>query len=307
MKTLIATLVLSAALLTPQFAGAQEIVCPKSSTNPDKNKEEARRYFSMGITFYKMQNYKKSVVSFNCVINLVPYSTMARFRLALSYKHLKMYDKAAEHLKWVLVDVSAEAKPLKGQAQKHMKEIQDILDARKAEADRKAAAKHKAEEERKRAELARLKAENDRKAAAVRKAEADRKKAEAAKKDAKLPGPVKGPEETSSTAMTSTWWFWTGVGATAVFTLATVGLGFKTLAARDIYEQEYDDEGPKSDLILYRTLTDVALGAAIISGALLVYGILTHNDKPMKPAEVQTAVLPMCSGTGCGISFTLAF
>ncbi|PKN16852.1 MAG: hypothetical protein CVU65_18830, partial [Deltaproteobacteria bacterium HGW-Deltaproteobacteria-22] len=62
---------------------AQEIVCPKASTNVEENKNEARRYYNMGNTYFNMKQYDKSAASFVCVINLVPYSIMARYRLAL--------------------------------------------------------------------------------------------------------------------------------------------------------------------------------------------------------------------------------
>jgi len=260
----------------PHVCGAQEIVCPKSSTNPDKNKEEGRRYFSMGITAFNMKQYQRSVASFTCVIALVPYSSKARFWLALGYKHLKKYEKALENFNWVLADVSTEAKPLKKQVAQHVQETLEILKKVKSAARDKADAQRKAEAERKRL-------------LAVTMREAAKSK------------------QTETSGMTSQWWFWAGVGATAVFTLATAGLGITTLVVKGKYDDDHSDD-TKNSLFLYRTLTDVSLGAALISGALLVYGIFTNTDRASTPARRDTvSVLPLCSGSGCGISFTWSY
>ncbi|PKN16850.1 MAG: hypothetical protein CVU65_18820, partial [Deltaproteobacteria bacterium HGW-Deltaproteobacteria-22] len=232
----------------------------------------------------------KSAASFVCVINLVPYSIMARYRLALSYDALGKYSLAREQLQWVLADASEEARPLKADAQKRFDQIKDLPDkgaavvkppvdpaaekARLEEAARIAAEKRKKDEAEKariaaearnkdEAEKARIAAENRKKADAekARIAAEARKKAadEKAARDAKIGSGE--PAAPSTPGLTSKWWFWTGVATTAVFTGAAVFFGMQTLDARDKWETNWNPED-RSALEDNRLFTDLAIGGA---------------------------------------------
>ncbi len=314
---------------------AQEIVCPKASTNVEDNKNEARRYYNMGNTYFNMKQFEKSAASFVCVINLVPYSIMARYRLALSYDNLGKYSLAREQLQWVLADASEEAKPLKADAQKRFDEIKDLPDKGVAvvkppvdPAAEKARLAAEAEKARL-ADEARIAAENQKKAAAEKaridaearkKADAEkarrqadeariaaeaRKKsaAEKAARDAKngAPGsPAPAPK------LTSRWWFWTGVGATAVFTGAAVFFGIKTLDARDRWETDWNPED-RSMLEDNRLFTDLSIGGAVISAAALGVGILLARPKKTQDAKTGWMIVPACGPEGCMMTFSLGF
>jgi hypothetical protein len=289
-----------------------------------------------------MKQYEKSAASFVCVINLVPYSIMARYRLALSYDQLGKYSLAREQFQWVLADASEEARPLHADAQKRLDQIKDLPDkgavvvkppvdpaaekARLAEEARIAAENQKkadAEKARKKAEEARVAAENQKKADAEkarRKADEARRKAdeariaaenqkkadaEKARRDAEngtTPAPAKRP------SLTSRWWFWTGVGATVVFTGAAVGLGKMTLDARDKWETDWnpDDRSKLEDLRLF---TDLALAGAVVSAAALTVGILLSGSGSTSTEKTKAGwlIVPACGPEGCMMTFTLGF
>ncbi len=195
-------------LAWPARASSQSLVCPDPGKDVEQNKAEARRYFELGTTYFNMDQFGKSAEAFACVIKLVPYTVMARYRLAVSYDRLGKLEPAKEQYRWVLASTSKEAQSLKAEVKKRLDEIlkqeADKAAAIKAEADRKAKAEAEAkakaeaeararqealakaeaerieriEAERKAKEDAWAKAEADKKA----KAEANRKALEAARK-----------------------------------------------------------------------------------------------------------------------------
>jgi len=311
---------------------AQELVCPKPTNNQEENKNEARRYYNMGNTYFNMKQFDKSAASFVCVINLVPYSIMARYRLALSYDNLGKYSLAREQLQWVLADASEEAKPLKTDAQKRFDQIKDLPDkgavvvkppvdpaaekarlAVEAEKARIAAEAEKARievENRKKAdaEKARLAAEKQKRddaekarlAAEARKKAADEKAARDAKNGSGEPVVPAAPK------LTSRWWFWTGVGATAVFTGAAVFFGMKTLDARDKWETDWNPED-RSALEDNRLFTDLSIGGAVISAAALGVTLWLTRPKKIDDAKTGWTIVPACGPEGCMMTFSLGF
>ena len=301
-------------------AHAQEIVCPKATSNQEENKNEARRYYNMGNTYFNMKQFDKSAASFVCVINLVPYSIMARYRLALSYDALGKYSLAREQLQWVLADASEEAKPLKVDAQKRFDEIKNLPDkgavvvkppvdsvaekARLAEEARIAAEKRKKDE----AEKARIAAEARKKDAdeKARIAAENRKKADAEKAARDAKNGAGEPVAPSTPGLTSKWWFWTGVATTAVFTGAAVFFGMQTLDARDKWETNWNPED-RSALEDNRLFTDLAIGGAVISAAALGVGILLARPKKTDDTKTGWMMVPACGPEGCMMTFSLGF
>ncbi|PKN27658.1 MAG: hypothetical protein CVU65_01625, partial [Deltaproteobacteria bacterium HGW-Deltaproteobacteria-22] len=265
----------------------------------------------------------KSAASFVCVINLVPYSIMARYRLALSYDALGKYSLAREQLQWVLADASEEARPLKADAQKRFDQIKDLPDKGAAvvkppvdpaieEARRKAEAEkvRLAAEARKKAdaEKARLAAEK-RKQDETEKAriEAEARKKAAAEKAARDAKNGSGePVAPTTPGLTSRWWFWTGVATTAVFSGAAVFMGIQTLNAKDRWETDWNPED-RSALEDNRLFTDLAIGGAVISAAAL--GVTIWLTRPKKTDDTKTGwmMIPACGPEGCMMTFSLGF
>lgn len=130
-----------------------------------------------------------------------------------------------------------------------------------------------------------------------------------------VPGTTPVPEQPKPVVPQSqpyytTWWFWTGTGATTVFTLATMAFGIRTLDLQDKWKKSsYTDTNVKDDGVLSRTLTDVFLVGALVSAGLTVWGVLTHPSTP-SPATTQNQngwLVPSCGPNGCGLVFSLSF
>ncbi len=128
MKTILTCIFSLALLMSSAAVDAQQINCPKPSGDVEKDKDEARRYFTMGNTFFDVEDYRQSRDSFLCVISLVPYSVMARFRLARSFEELGQYTLARAQYKWVMVDRSGESAALKPEVEKRLAAMENKPD-----------------------------------------------------------------------------------------------------------------------------------------------------------------------------------
>jgi len=96
--------------------------------NEEENKQVARKYYQMGNVYYKMQDYQTSIESYECVLTLVPYSLLTRYHLARSYDAIGYYSKAREQYKWVIASDSDDAKQLKLEIKKRVKDIEGFAD-----------------------------------------------------------------------------------------------------------------------------------------------------------------------------------
>jgi len=281
-------------LLGPAMARAQDIVCPRPSQDPEYNKNEARSYYNMGNTFFKMKQYEKSAASFVCVLNLVPYSIMARYRLAKSYDYLGRYGAAREQYQWILADASDEAAVLKPEVEKRLSELGD-------QPDRPTGATP-AGEPPKDVPVTDPKdgtpTPKDPSPAADKPPVADK------------PPTGDSPPATGAGGLTSRWWFWTGVGAVAVFTGAALFSGAKTLTYRDRWESDWRP-ADRDALENWRLATDLSIGAAVVSAAAL--GVAIWLDRPGRATKSTPTtasrwlVLPSCGPAGCGLSLSWGF
>ena len=275
-------------------ARAQEIVCPKPSGDPEYNKNEARSYYNMGNTFFTMKQYEKSVASFVCVINLVPYSIMARYRLGKSYDALGRFSLAREQYQWILADASDEASVLKTELQKRFDEIKTLPD--KADAPVPTEPKTATQED------------PGTKPAVVHPADPGTVSppAGADPKTDVTPGPAEGSPRP---AITSRWWFWTGIGATVVFTGTALFAGAQTLKYQDRWEADWNP-ADRDALEDYRLITDLALGGAVISAAavgLALWFYLPEATPKTPKATSHLLVLPACGPEGCMMTLSWGF
>ncbi len=284
-------------LLNPVMARAQDIVCPRPSQDPEYNKNEARSYYNMGNTFFNMKQYEKSAASFVCVLNLVPYSIMARYRLAKSYDFLGRYGAAREQYRWILADASDEAAVLKPEVEKRLAELGDQPDrttGTPAAGDPPkdgTPPKHGTPP-------------------AGDPPKDGTPPAGDPPKDGTPPKPVTSPAPPAG-GLTARWWFWTGVGAVAVFTGAALFSGARTLTYRDRWESDWRP-ADRDALEDWRLATDLSIGAAVVSAAAL--GLAIWLDRP-GPATTTPAgntaarwfVLPSCGPAGCGLSLSWEF
>ncbi|MBU1509066.1 hypothetical protein KKD52_01795 [Myxococcota bacterium] len=291
MKTFLSLIIVFSMWIgSPTFARAQEIVCPKPSGDPEYNKNEARSYYNMGNTFFTMKQYEKSAASFVCVINLVPYSIMARYRLGKSYDALGRFSLAREQYQWILADASDEASVLKAEVQKRFDEIKNLPD--------------------KVADPAKDPAVGVTDPVTTDPAQpTDPKPTDPKPADPKPADPTVSGPPPSQPPLTSRWWFWTGVGATAVFTVAAVYSGLQTVKYQDRWESDWRP-ADRSALEDWRLRTDLALGGAVISAVALGAALWLNHTKatPARPAAgTSVLLLPACGPAGCGLSLTWEF
>ncbi|MBU1068876.1 hypothetical protein KJ975_04825 [Myxococcota bacterium] len=291
MKTFLSLIIVFSMWIgSPTFARAQEIVCPKASGDPEYNKNEARSYYNMGNTFFTMKQYEKSAASFVCVINLVPYSIMARYRLGKSYDALGRFSLAREQYQWILADASDEASVLKAEVQKRFDEIKSLAD--------------------KAADPAKDPAVGVTDPVTTDPAPDGDKPTEPAKDPAAAgTDPVTTDPAPSQPPLTSRWWFWTGVGATAVFTVTAVYSGLQTVKYQDRWESDWRP-ADRSALEDWRLRTDLALGGAVISAVALGAALWLNHTKatPVKSSGgTSVLLLPACGPAGCGLSLTWEF
>ncbi len=112
----------------------------------------------------------------------------------------------------------------------------------------------------------------------------------------------------------SRWWFWTGVGAVALFAGTAMFTGWQALEYRDRWETDWENHD-RDSLNHYKNMTDLALGGVVLSAAALGYAIWSH--RPVRPAGAQPAtaspgaanllVMPACGPGGCMITLSLGF
>ena len=82
-------------------------------------------------------------------------------------------------------------------------------------------------------------------------------------------------------------WPWVAFGGAAVFSTAAIVLGTQTLKQRDDFVDNHpDDDSERDQAVRLRTLTNVAWGAAIVSGA--VGAVLLLSDSGDEPATKST-------------------
>jgi len=260
-----------------QVSFAQRISCPPVNKDPELNKSEARRYFQMGSTFVKTNEHTKSIRSFECVLKLVPYSMMARLQLAKSYDALEQYSKALVHYRWVIAEGSADSESLKPEIEKRIAEIEPLPDR------------------------------------ALTPEEIDQlsepKEVVIPRDPVKVPHqPKSPPKPTWLETLTTEWWFWTGAGATVLFTGLTIYGGISSMQLNDKWEKTWEDD-VKKDLDSRQMMTDISLVAALLSAGGLSVALYFHHENFVKTGQAAPVSLlfPSCDGKGCMLSFTLSF
>jgi len=317
----LALVILSIGLVPP--ARAQKLVCPKASADPEKNKVEARRYYNMGGVYFNMNDFEKSAESFLCVLTLVPYSLMARYQLARSYDKMGKYELARQHYKWVSLDPSEEAKTLHEEVKKRLDELKGLPDKTPVATDPESLIHEEAKKKAEAARLAQEKAERDEQVrrdlearqkreaelAAKKKLEEEALQRERERLAKEKAGKNVPPLVHAEVPLMSRWWFWTGIAATAAFTITATFTGLRVLDLNDKWDH-YNRDGDREDLLRYRTYTDLALGGALVSAGALAFTIW-QTSKPSTRSSIRTTdrfrLLPSCGPGACGLTFSWDF
>ncbi len=125
------------------------------------------------------------------------------------------------------------------------------------------------------------------------------------------PAPEPSPPSTAAgpSGLTTRWWFWTGVGVTAAFTLGTVWAGAKALGSNDDWEQG-GQPADRDRALKYQDMTDTFLAGAVITAAAV--GVVSWMYHKKHGAQVHTkaspvSLVPGCAAHGCVLTLSWQF
>ena len=114
-------------MLLSSKVSATDISCPRPREDQEWNKSEGRRYFTLGNTMFKAEKYAEAVLSFECVLKLVPYSVNTRHRLAESYEKAGDLTAAREQYLLALADDSPETEALRPAIKAKVNELEQRI------------------------------------------------------------------------------------------------------------------------------------------------------------------------------------
>lgn len=132
----------------------------------------------------------------------------------------------------------------------------------------------------------------------------------ASDKGGDLPPSKTEPGAQGNASLTSRWWFWTGVGTTAVLAGVTVWAGLQSRDYNDKWQQIWDTEY-RDKARLYQNITDAALAGALVSA--VVTGVaswmfLRDGQSGSSASAGKSAFLvPVCDGAACTLHLTFSF
>ncbi len=108
-------------------------------------------------------------------------------------------------------------------------------------------------------------------------------------------------------SLTSRWWFWTGIGATAIFTGVTVWAGLRAQDYNDQWRQMWDTKY-HDKAVQYQNFTDAALAGAIVSAVITgIASWISLRDTGSASAGKTAFFAPACDGTSCMLQLTLFY
>ncbi len=113
-------------------------------------------------------------------------------------------------------------------------------------------------------------------------------------------GPARGdgPVQAEGPAgLTSRWWFWTGVGVTALLTAGTVWAGMQTVSANDEWEKhrKVDD---RDRAMRYQDLTDLCLAGALTGAVAVTVASVIWKKRQGAPAGATGTSVRLVPGLG---------
>ena len=110
-------------------------------------------------------------------------------------------------------------------------------------------------------------------------------------------------------SLTSRWWFWTGVGTTAVLAGTTVWAGLRAKDYNDQWRQVWDD-AYRDKAEFYQKVTDILLVGTLVSAvATGVASWLFLSQQPSSRAipPKSAFIVPSCDGITCMLQLTVLF
>jgi Tetratricopeptide repeat len=259
----------------------------------------------LGKAFYSKANYKMAVKHFEKAISLKADSKLY-FNIAQCYRLLKEYEKSLQYYNLFLPyirNVKTVSKKrrevLETEVMALIVELTGLLEKQKSEAATKKVQMEKIAKEKARIESEKLRLQVEK------------------LKNRKTPLGVKvAPEKTmhitptrgvSVPGVSSRWWFWAGIGTVATGIILGTVSAFQAVSYRDKWTTDWNTKD-EDNAYMYRTITDISFGVAIISSIALTVGILKFNGKPRENSPSSgVAFVPYCAPGSCGATLTFSF
>lgn len=258
-------------------------------TAKPQNQKVFDAFMNTARVLYGEQKYEDAIVQFEKAYQTIP-DPKIWFNLGQCHRLLNHQEQALFYYRKFL-----EALPT----------IKELPEAKKAAVEKEVRQWVSELEKEKAAEDERLRKEE------AEKAERERLERERAGQG-KEPGtdPGQGPKAPGGEGgLTSKWWFWTGVGATVVFTAATVWAGTQALSYNDAWKKDWNP-ADRDNATKYMNITDLSLAGAVIAGVAVSVATVLHLKSGPAQVKGETApvsFVPACDGAGCYLSFTLNF
>jgi len=264
---------------------------PTAAAQP-KAKKLFDAYKNAAVVLYEEQKYQEAIVQFEKAYETIP-DPKIWFNLGQCHRLLNHYEQALLYYGKFLDALPKIADLTDGKKAAVGQEVRQWVEKLKVEKAAEDERLRMEEEEKKRLEQERLKAENP----------------DGVKHDDNKAPDGSGRLAAGSDALTSKWWFWTGVGATVVLTAVTVWAGTQALSYNDAWKKDWDP-ADKDSAEKFMNITDLSLAGAVVAGIAVSVATYLHLGKEPAQVEGKTApvsLLPSCDGAGCYLSLTLNF
>ena len=259
---------------------------PSARAQP-RNKKLFDAYKGAAVALYEDQKYGEAISQFEKAFATIP-DPKIWFNLGQCHRLLNHTEQALLYYEKFL-----EALP----------KIQDLSENKKAAVAQEV-----------RQWVDKLKAERNAEDERIRKEEEEKKRLEPERPANTEPAVTKAPPSTEregpeAVTLTSKWWFWTGVGATVIFTAATVWAGTQALSYNDAWKKDWDPSD-RDSAKKFQNITDLSLAGAVVAGVAVSVATFLHLKSGSAEVHGKTApvaLFPSCDGSGCTLSLTLSF
>jgi len=254
-----------ALLLTAAPARAAKLHCPRAGADPNQDHQIALRYHQMGMMYLTKGDARMAVSAFDCVLNLSDRIPAARLELAHAYDRLGHFALARHHYDLALKDP--------GLANEHAAIRLRIagLAGKPDQAPPPATG----------ADVPPTDSDSGSTAPGPTVQELAAQIEELARREGLTPRTIPPcPTRLPAPSLTTRWWFWTGLGAAALFTGAGLYGGLRAGALADDWKRD-PDAGVHDDLRTMQRLSALSLtGAVLTLATVLVTAWATEPDEP---------------------------
>jgi tetratricopeptide (TPR) repeat protein len=260
------------------------IFIPSNAFSKTVDEDSALKFIEAGKRFYSQKKYNRAILEFKKSLAIKKVPTIL-FNLAQAYYKAKKYRPALRYYKLFLPQIPYVKKLTKKQQDSYILGIYKLIKI----------LEHKIRIENKKKKTTSVKKSVNPPKILIKKA-----------KKPIIPNHI--ITKPGDQSLTKQWWFWTGIGATIVFTAGTTYFGLKAISKIDDWQHSWDPKDEDS-ANLNVLLSDISVAGAILSaGTVITLSIFHLTKSKSSPKETHpVAIIPGCTPTGCTISFALNF